>query len=62
MYFTLEPGETTRVTLTCNGKGGFRYIAFTGTIEDAELFPIMTALLAAAQSVAMYRNCSTGTA
>ena len=39
MYFTLEPGETTLVTLTCDGKGGFRYIAFTGTIQDAELFP-----------------------
>ncbi|NMA19903.1 MAG: hypothetical protein GX927_04915, partial [Lentisphaerae bacterium] len=39
MYFTLEPGETTLVTLTCDGKDGFRYIAFTGTIQDAELFP-----------------------
>jgi len=39
MYFTLEPGETTLVTLTCDGKGGFRYIAFAGIIEDAELFP-----------------------
>ncbi|MDD5597358.1 MAG: hypothetical protein PHV82_05405, partial [Victivallaceae bacterium] len=39
MYFTLEPGETTLVTITCDQEGRFRYIAFKGTIPDAGLFP-----------------------
>ena len=34
MYFTLEPMRTTLVTLTEDGRGGYRYIAFTGEIED----------------------------
>ncbi len=39
MYFTLQPGETTLVTITEDAQKGFRYIAFKGNILDNELFP-----------------------
>ena len=34
MYFTLEPMPVTLVTLTEDGRGGYRFVAFTGEIED----------------------------
>lgn len=34
MYFTVEPGPVTLATLTEDGVGGFRYIVFTGEVED----------------------------
>lgn len=35
MYYNLEPGIATLLTLTENGEGGLRYIVFKGEIEDA---------------------------